>query len=565
MKIGNNAFARLFPSLVDDDEQDGSSGFVDENSYGAPRRPLANAHGPNPTNTPGYERNDRGYYDQGRKEARPFEVPKASYQPPAYSDPDEDKAKETSTMADELGNIALKARSDMGDKNAKSVLDYLSLGKLGNTTSEIEASVRQPKPPAVQTGGTGIPDLPDDADEPPPRSAAMQAVVEQQMEAERMKNPRYAAQKKYEEVLNRKIEDRDKSVWKRIKEVLGNVTYGISQEYQKHPNASPWALLAAGAGAGVGGAINRTYNEQREHDAELGLAKRDYELSNEVEEDTIKQETVRSETKRKAFEAMTDREKLIYDQLDKQKKSILEQLRDVDEIDPNDKDERVQAFVKQAADAGVIVLPKKKGSKFNFSITPDGQLIVGDTTTGAYKKGEGNYAKPRTISKDDIPLSRFGLKDDKEIDTIAKSQVGKDFPTRRLKPEMDKYLRSQQDVESGKFLYLNPDGSVNVEQAIADGVLASDRDFENGPDNYEQKVAAKKAGLSQGQAEKRKQVDRLITALSNHKPASSNAKSLPLDEVLNDYAEILDVKDPKKRAAALEYFYKNYLPSIQIQ
>lgn len=402
------------------------------------------------------------------------------------------------------------------------------------------------------TGSDGRPYV-DPADRPPPELPA-------HMQPKRPKSALQSAKEMFEATRDRKIEDKNKSVGGRLLEVVENFTKGIAEVNKANPRAH-WSAMLAGGGAraAAGSTIDRTLNEREAHEVDLARTQRDYELAKGVAKDEEALAVSASKRAVDEYEAMTKREKLIYDQIDEGKKNVLSQLRDIDEIDPDSKDPRVQAFIKQAAAAGVIVTKKSKNSKFSFDITPDGQLIIGDTTTGSYKKGQGNYSKPPSFTANELPESMFGILSDDEINDRATAAVGKEFPNRRLRPERVSQLKEMRD-EAGNPLYLNPDGSVNDAKALSDGIL-DEGAYENGPDNYEQRRAAARNELRASQASLRTEVANFRTAVSNQRPRS-DAQEQPISKVKDLFLRIMQLP-PKQRTEKLKAFYAN-LPNIRI-
>lgn len=538
-QLKKNVFARLFPAMA---APDISSAFLDEQDEGMqqsdPDRPAPST----PT-------------------TRRFEMPKSAYSKPTVPD------QQSPGIATIGGHSDIPASDDPLQKDL-SILERIGQASAAGRSfaddearlarfAPIENTARFGEGPPVNgqspmSGGTntlGQPYDPDQIDDPPPLPESM-----------RPKSAQQAAKDKYREVLGRKVEDRDKGFKGRAYEAIANALEGMSMAYKANPNGHWGGILAGGAaGAAIGGTLNRTWNEQREHEKELGVAKREYDLTNEIAQDDEKLEQARSKREVDAYEAMTKREKMIYEALDGKKKAILDQIKDLDEIDPSSQDPLVRKFVEEAAAAGITVMPKKKGAKFTFNVTPDGQLIIGDTTSGAYKKGEGNYSKPPSFSANELPDSMFGIKDDKSIDDEATAAVSKDFPNRRLRPEIARGIGEMKD-EGGNPLYMNPDGSVNEAKAMADGVL-DERGYENGPDNYEQKRAGYRNRARATQAALKAEVANFRTAVSNQRPRS-DAQDQPVSKVKDLFLRIMELP-PKERKAKLKAFYEN-LPNIRI-
>lgn len=531
-------FARLFPAMQEPAEQPQS--FVEENDYSEERTPSVNANGPTPT-----------------RPIQPFQLPAGAFTPPSpgietlggYS-----PAKNTDD--DPLGIDTLvrigqaSAKGQKYDDRTDRILDRVR----PIDTSTLAAFGQGPPETGQQrsTSNIGSDGQPyrDPADQPPPELPASM----------RPQSALEAARKRFEEVNRREVVDKDKGVKGRVYEAISNALEGMSMAYRNNPNAH-WSASAAGGGAGAlaGATLGRDWNERREHSRELGDAKRQYDIANETATDQEKLAVSASKRSVDEYEAMTKREKLIYDQLDENKKNVLSQLRDIDEIDPDSKDPRVQAFIKQASDAGIVIQKKSKNSKFSFDITPDGQLIIGDTTTGSYKKGEGNYSKPASFSANELPDELFGLKSDKEIDDEATAAVRKEFPNRRLRPELATNLKGMVD-ENGNPLYANPDGSINEAKAFADGVI-DEKGYENSPDNYEQRRAGARSRMRASQAALRTEVANFRTAVSNQRPRS-DAQEQPISKVKDLFLRIMALP-PKQRSEKLKAFYAN-LSNIRI-
>lgn len=398
---------------------------------------------------------------------------------------------------------------------------------------------------------------------------AAQSAVSPQNEADDLlgvprmpETARDKAKRKLEETINRKIENKDHG-WKgRAMEGIANFLQGLAITARTQPNAG-WKTLLAGGGLGAGfGFLDDTWNERRMHETELANDQRAYDLANQIEKDDNAFQNDAAERATRAYSAMTQRQKLIYDRLSDEKKAILDAWKEVDEFDPKSTDPNVQEIVKRAKELGVVVLPKKKGETFNFTVTPDGRLVIGNTKTGAYKYGEGNYARAREYTDKDLSPVELGIEDDSDIATRAAAAVGQEFPNRRVRPEVAEAIKNTTDAQGGKP-YLNADGSLNETKAIADGIVEVDKLYENAPSNYSQRVAKKKLELGAGQKWKQAERSRFLSALNRNRPPD-DADEKPFAVVKQTFINILKIKNPKERQKKLKTFYDDYLPSVRV-
>lgn len=372
---------------------------------------------------------------------------------------------------------------------------------------------------------------------------------------------RELAKQDLEEIVNRKLKDDDTSKKKRIKEVIVNILEGMAMAYKQNPRAHWSGILTGGAAGGVGGYVNKTWDEQRQQQTDLGIAKENYGIANQVAKDDNAFANDESERGTREFNALTARQKLIYDQLDNEKKAIVDAWKEVDEFDPDSPDPRVQELVAKAKKLGVVVLKKQKGERFTFQVTPAGKLIIGNTATGAYKEGSGDYARPSTLNPStDLPDNLFGLRPDKELEDEATAATAPQFANRRVRPEVAQGLIAQKD-ENGATPYRNADGSLNEQQALADGVLTAEG-YEglSADKDYSQRHSATLNKLRGGQKWKQDAVTKFRTVLTN---APAGNTPVPLSEIITDFKKILEIKDAKKRSAKLDEYFREVLPNIR--
>lgn len=92
------------------------------------------------------------------------------------------------------------------------------------------------------------------------------------------KSDRENARDKVEFIQRQKVIDHNHGLKGRIWEAVQNALEGISETYKHNPRASWQEEVAGGAGGAIGGAINKTWNEQRQHDIQLGDAEGEYKL-----------------------------------------------------------------------------------------------------------------------------------------------------------------------------------------------------------------------------------------------------------------------------------------------
>lgn len=220
------------------------------------------------------------------------------------------------------------------------------------------------------------------------------------------------------------------------------------------------------------------------------------------------------------------------------------------------------ALVSRMRAAGVPVLHKKKGKKFQTVTTPNGDLKVFDPDTGKVVD-VGNYAKPPTVNASELKDSMFpGLKSKADIDAAVEAEVGPLPEGRRFKPEFAANLPAA---------YKNADGSVNEQQLWADyygapeGARPPDpsRYYENLPSDYAQRKAKAMKRALDANRPIQEAADTFRLALANHTP-KSNAVAVPITRIVSDFGTILKIKDPKKRSEALKRYYAEILPHIRV-
>lgn len=545
-RLSKNTFAKLFPAMAEDpdistkfinDVQDGG-GFsqYDPNEYAD--TPASDPDRPAPS-TP--------------TTRSPFAMPSGAYTPPQPQQPvDVNDPPGADPMAiDTLVKIGQDSAAGRVSPETRAYPYRDIAGGAGSQAPPDNSFFRKP---ATSEGTDTFGDpYKDPADQPPPALPA-------NMRPKPQTSALDAAKERVRKLRTEAPVDRNKGGKSRAWEAVQNVLAGMAMAYKQNPNAHYAGILAGGAAGGIGGAINKTWNEQREQEVALGRAEQDYESLNSMATDEEKLAVSQNKREVDVYEAMTKREKLVFDQLDERKKNVLSQLRDIDEIDPDSKDPNVQEFIKQAKAAGIVVTKKAKGSKFSFDITPDGQLVIGDTTTGAYKKGQGNYSKPPSFTANELPDEMFGIKGEKDLDDEATAGIAKEFPQRRRVPEVERNLLEMKD-EAGNFTYRNPDGSLNESQAVQDGIITPDKLYENSPSNYEQRIAQSRTSGRAKQAALKAEVANFRTAVSNQRPRS-DAQEQPISKVKDLFLRIMQLP-PKQRAAKLKAFYEN-LPNIRI-
>lgn len=257
------------------------------------------------------------------------------------------------------------------------------------------------------------------------------------------------------------------------------------------------------------------------------------------------------------------------DQLENEQKVLIKTAYDVsDEFDPSAPENA--GIVARMKAAGVPVVHKKKGEKYQHVVLPNGDLKIFDPSTGKTVDA-GNYAKPPSISKTDLPDTLFGLSDDKEIADQAASSVKNVKADRSLRPEAAAALINATNTdEAGNVThpYQNEDGSVNEQKywddmVNGDAMLKPGDVYQNDVSGYAQKLASARTQLRSGQKSRRVEADRFRTAITNHTP-SANAQSVPITTVVKDFNRVLDIKDPKKRKMAIDAYYTHILPNIKV-
>lgn len=157
-----------------------------------------------------------------------------------------------------------------------------------------------------------------------------------------------------------------------------------------------------------------------------------------------------------------------------------------------------------------------------------------------------NTAKPTPINAEkDIPYSRFGIREEKELDDAALAKVPAASKTRTLKPE---FVANMPDE------YKNPDGTPN-EQLIwhkigIGSANASDFYTDDTAKNVQQ-LAQVREQMRGEDAPKRKMIDAFRTAVTHNAPPSG-APTVSLAKVTDDLDRVLKMKPGKEQSAAYQ-------------
>ncbi len=280
---------------------------------------------------------------------------------------------------------------------------------------------------------------------------------------------------------------------------------------------------------------------QKAVDAETGTAYKNTQMTN-----------VYNTIANRNAQTVLDMDKATRAQLNDEQANILKVWADLDEFDPND--QKNAPLIQRAKAAKIdFLVPKVKGQRYSTQISPDGRIVVTNTSTGKYEIGKEVLAKPPTITANELPDSLFGIDDDKTINDRAVASVGAIPPGAQVKPAMLAALEQDPDVKDEY-------GQINMPKVLAK--YDPQEVYENLPSDYAQRVAKAKTGLSTPQW-KRQAVDRFKLALTNNSP-SPNARPVPIETVTADFNAILAIPDKKKRETALSAYYRDILPNIRI-
>ena len=349
------------------------------------------------------------------------------------------------------------------------------------------------------------------------------------------------------------LRDEDQGFKKRLVEIIGNFLTGMS--YTPDGASVKQALLLGGAGAGAG-AINRTWNEQRQLDAEIPRLR---EAAKAEQERAYRGAQTANEQNAMANRNITTQlqiDKAVYDRLNDQQRNVLDVYKNADEIDFSTPE---GAQLKAAADqAGVVLVPKKKGDRFSAQIAPDGRVVVVNTATGQYQIGTENLSKPTAITERDLPDEVFGLPTDAQLKSMATARIAPSIKSRRVRPDVLANLPAK---------FKNSDGTFNEAaylkaQNEGDTSLSSADIYETLPDNDQQRVAGEVEKLRKSYDALRREVPIFRSALSNNRPAP-DAENVPRAKIIALFQSIMALP-AKQRAAKLDEFYK-YLPNVRVQ
>lgn len=320
-------------------------------------------------------------------------------------------------------------------------------------------------------------------------------------------------------------------------------------------NARGWGDVlggvAGGAGAGIAGGVFDSWDEEAkriELIERLGTDVKQNLAYADKDEDNYIQQTNAELAARKAEIAAQQ------DQASQEASLIKWAYNALEDYDPESV--KFKELTDRAKRAGIPLFPKDKEQKWQIVTMPNGDAIMWNPETQE-QKPLGNFAKPATISDNDLPDNLFGLKSDSDISTEAASQVGKLPEGRRLRPQAMQLLSAAKDSTGQP--YIRSDGSFNESQYWADranddtGLSPTDL-YENIPSSYEQRIAGTKKRLADGQRDLRENVTRFRTVLKNMRP-QANAQPVPLLKLVDLFKTIMSLPAGKEKQKRLDMFY----------
>lgn len=348
-------------------------------------------------------------------------------------------------------------------------------------------------------------------------------------------------------------QNKDKGFKARLGEILQNFLAGLGQA---DPRAGIGGMLGAGAATAGVGLFNRSMNERIGAMQQIPQLRKQVEFENaqnvrkaQAGTEYAQQANYANQMRNRDMGTQIEMDKASRDRLTQERKYFLDIWGDPNvEFDPEN-NEKDKAFAKSAAEYGVQLLPKKRGQKFSATVAPDGRVLITNTSTGEYRIGNENLAKPTSFTDKDISDAEFGLYSDKELESMASARVGEGIPATAYKPDLVAALPASVKNEDGtfnleKFSKLKGEGDESLGGVDLRDLMTSL------PDNYKQRHAKEIEKLRKSQGGLKKQVDRFRSIL-NHRTPNPNAEAITLDEAKQWFKTAL-TKSPKE----LEQFFQ---------
>lgn len=252
------------------------------------------------------------------------------------------------------------------------------------------------------------------------------------------------------------------------------------------------------------------------------------------------------------------------ERLTQQEQQVLGVYKDFDDFDPVSNPQHKAIVDNAPSSIRHLLVPRKKGDAFTFTVAPDGRLITGNTRTGESKIGGDTFVRPVKLTSKDITDLFTDLPSDSEMTIRAQANVG-ELPTgRKVRENVLVNLPAQ---------FKNPDGTLNEVaywQAASEGAPRVDEDgikrgtgispnelYENLPSDYTQRLARAKLGIANQFKTKRAEVARLGRAVEGQQPLKTGGQKVSARQIQDRFNAILNIKDAKKRGQQLNDLYRS--------
>jgi hypothetical protein len=335
--------------------------------------------------------------------------------------------------------------------------------------------------------------------------------------------------------------------WKgTVKEIISNFLYGMSQT---RPGMNmTHALLLGGAGAGAG-LVNRSWNEERQANMELGPANErvQQELQNSQRESTIANQ--HNEMLNRNIKTKLDIDEATDKRINDRQRTYIERWKELPKFEPGASLEDAN-FAKEAAAAGVTLPSKIPSGRYTAVQGQNGVVLKLNTQTGETQQ-VGDFAKPKNLSDTDLKDldTVFGLPEESEYKRRATASVDKGGKSYTLKQNVTlpgRYKNADGSFKSDTYWKDYSNGNTELKPSDL---------FEEGSD-YEKRLASAEQAESEKDKGTREQVAQLRTYLKTRTEPNSPTAVTTVPKVAAGLKAAMSEKDPKKRQAKIDAFYE---------
>lgn len=316
-------------------------------------------------------------------------------------------------------------------------------------------------------------------------------------------------------------ENREKSFARRLLTGIGSALEAVG------PDAGPESILAAIGVGGLGSAFSPRFHAESQNFSRRNQLTGELDRTQQREAHEAKVGKTIADTTDVYSQIQRRQDQTIADQAEQAYKANKEEwdalkfvYQQSDEFNPDDP--KNAPIVQRMKNAKFPIFRKKQGDQFD--IAPDGRMY--NKRTGQVMSGE-NFAKPGSITMNELPDSLVGLEDDQTLISKAKAKVGKSPEGTQLRPDIA--TRAPNYFVDGKF-----DEKKYWADRAADlpGVPSTSDVYANAPSDYDQRLAGEINRLKQGQAGKRAEWDKFRVAITNHSSPSNPESRLSVTEVV---------------------------------